>query len=153
MKKEIDISENELLRQSEGLLQKLLLDHTTQKNIFWATDDYATLGEEFYYYAPITIDCITGKHGSVIQPRVLKTKEEQINRTKDKAEVFTPSWVCNIQNNLIDEAWFGRKDVFNPSQRLGVQLPNLLFFPKIGLGKTMCDLPVWKLLVEKLLIL
>nr|WP_314669249.1 restriction endonuclease subunit M [uncultured Porphyromonas sp.] len=113
MKKEIDISENELLRQSEGLLQKLLLDHTTQKNIFWATDDYATLGEEFYYYAPITIDCITGKHGSVIQPRVLKTKEEQINRTKDKAEVFTPSWVCNIQNNLIDEAWFGRKDVFN----------------------------------------
>lgn len=113
MKKEIDISENELLRQSEGLLQKLLLDHTTQKNIFWATDDYATLGEEFHYYAPITIDCITGKHGSVIQPRVLKTKEEQINRTKDKAEVFTPSWVCNIQNNLIDEAWFGRKDVFN----------------------------------------
>lgn len=29
------------------------------------------------------------------------------------AEVFTPSWVCNAQNNLIDEAWFGRKDVFN----------------------------------------
>jgi hypothetical protein len=29
------------------------------------------------------------------------------------AEVFTPSWVCNAQNNLVDEAWFGRKDVFN----------------------------------------
>jgi hypothetical protein len=29
------------------------------------------------------------------------------------AEVFTPAWVCNAQNNLIDEAWFGRKDVFN----------------------------------------
>lgn len=29
------------------------------------------------------------------------------------AEVFTPSWVCNKQNNLVDEAWFGRKDVFN----------------------------------------
>ena len=29
------------------------------------------------------------------------------------AEVFTPSWICNAQNNLIDEAWFGRKDVFN----------------------------------------
>jgi hypothetical protein len=37
----------------------------------------------------------------------------QADRTKDKAEVFTPSWVCNAQNNLIDEAWFGRKDVFN----------------------------------------
>lgn len=29
------------------------------------------------------------------------------------AEVFTPSWICNTQNNLIDEAWFGRKNVFN----------------------------------------
>ena len=36
-----------------------------------------------------------------------------MNRTKDKAEVFTPSWVCNAQNNLIDEVWFGRKNVFN----------------------------------------
>lgn len=46
-------------------------------------------------------------------PRVLKDKQLQADRTKDKAEVFTPSWVCNAQNNLIDEAWFGRKDVFN----------------------------------------
>lgn len=46
-------------------------------------------------------------------PRVLKDKQAQLDRTKDKAEVFTPSWVCNAQNNLIDEAWFGRKDVFN----------------------------------------
>ena len=29
------------------------------------------------------------------------------------AEVFTPSWVCNAQNNLIDNAWFGREGVFN----------------------------------------
>ena len=34
----------------------------------------------------------------VIKPRV----------EKDKAEVFTPSWVCNAQNNLIDDAWFGK---------------------------------------------
>ena len=27
--------------------------------------------------------------------------------------MFTPSWVCNAQNNLIDDAWFGRKGVFN----------------------------------------
>ncbi|MBQ7142818.1 MAG: restriction endonuclease subunit M, partial [Bacteroidaceae bacterium] len=51
--------------------------------------------------------------GRVIMPRVLKDKQLQIDRTKDKAEVFTPSWVCNAQNNLIDEAWFGHKDVFN----------------------------------------
>lgn len=113
MKPNIDISENELLRQSEDLLAELLKDHTTQRNIFWATDDYAYLGEAYSYHAPITIPCITGDNGLIIQPRVLKTREEQTNRTKDKAEVFTPSWVCNAQNNLIDEVWFGRKDVFN----------------------------------------
>ena len=113
MKPNIDISENELLRQSEELLAELLKDHTTQRNIFWATDDYASLGKAYSYYAPITIPCITGENGLIIQPRVLKTREEQMSRTKDKAEVFTPSWVCNAQNNLVDEAWFGRKDVFN----------------------------------------
>ena len=61
----------------------------------------------------ITIDQITGKNGQVIKPRTRKSKQEQNKRIKDKAEVFTPSWVCNVQNNLIDEAWFGRKDVFN----------------------------------------
>lgn len=28
---------------------------------------------------------------------------------RDKAEVFTPSWVCNAQNNLVDNQWFGKK--------------------------------------------
>jgi len=36
---------------------------------------------------------------------------------ENKAEVFTPSWVCNEQNNLIDEQWFGRKNVFNIAKR------------------------------------
>ena len=29
------------------------------------------------------------------------------------AEVSTPAWICNKQNNLIDTAWFGREGVFN----------------------------------------
>ena len=48
-----------------------------------------------------------------IQPRVLKNKEQQQERTRAKAEVFTPSWICNKMNNHCDEEWFGRKDVFN----------------------------------------
>lgn len=113
MNKNIDISENELRSQSEELLRELLRDHSTGENIFWATDSYEPLGAEYGYYTPITVASITGERGSIIQPRVLKSRAEQIERTKDKAEVFTPSWVCNAQNNLIDEAWFGRKDVFN----------------------------------------
>ena len=151
MKPNIDISENEFLRQSEEILVELLRDHTTQKNIFWATDDYASLGEAYSYYAPITIPCITGDNGFIIQPRVLKTREEQANRTKDKAEVFTPSWVCNTQNNLIDETWFGRKDVFNqehPETKTWTATTLPVSFPD---GKTWKDyVPlVWRLLVAK----
>lgn len=139
MKHSIDISENDLLRQSEELLIELLRDHTTGKNIFWATEDYTCLGESYGYYAPITVPNITGEYGSVIQPRVFKSRVEQINRTKEKAEVFTPSWVCNAQNNMIDEVWFGRKDVFNheyPESKTWTANTDLITFPE---GKTWRD--------------
>ena len=109
----IDIREDDLLALSAEVLDTLLRDHTTGRNIFWATHDYEALGSEYDYHAEILPELITGKHGMVIRPRVLKSKENQTDRAKGMAEVFTPSWVCNAQNNLVDEAWFGRKDVFN----------------------------------------
>lgn len=48
-------------------------------------------------------DAITPEASTFIRPRVEKTKEEQKARVKRSAEVFTPSWVCNLQNNLIDD--------------------------------------------------
>ncbi len=109
----IDIREDDLPVLSAKVLDTLLRDHTTGKNIFWATHDYESLGPEYDCHAPILPELITGGRGMVIRPRVLKTKEQQADRVKDMAEVFTPAWVCNAQNNLVDEAWFGRKDVFN----------------------------------------
>ena len=109
----VDIRENDLLELSRDVLDALLRDHTTGRNIFWATHDYEALGRGYDYHAPILPELITGQGGMVIRPRVLKTKAEQVDRSKDMAEVFTPSWVCNAQNNLVDEAWFGRKNVFN----------------------------------------
>lgn len=136
-----DISENQLLHSyGEKVCMNLLKDHTTQQNIYWATDSYADYGEDFTFFAPITLDKITSyasKEGKVItkeqynelvkknpeekdnyqeiiRPRAVKSKEEQTQRAKDKAEVFTPAWICNAQNNLIDEEWFGRKEgLFN----------------------------------------
>lgn len=67
-------------------------------------------------YSPsqeITPELLIGKNTYIIQPRVLKSQAEQVKRTRDKAEVFTPSWICNQQNNMIDTAWFGRTNVFN----------------------------------------
>lgn len=109
----IDISENEIIRKYPGILDILLRDHTTQKNIFWATDNYESLGQSYRFNAPIMPELITGKKGNVIMPRVCKDKMLQQTRSKEMAEVFTPSWICNAQNNLIDNAWFGRENVFN----------------------------------------
>lgn len=113
----IDILEEDIIRIDVNLLKILLKDRTTNKNIIWATDDYIELGNGFLSSEQITIEEITGIYGTVIQPRITKEKNEQNLRTKNRAEVFTPSWICNEQNNLIDEQWFGRKNVFNISQK------------------------------------
>ncbi len=95
------------------LLEILLKDHTTKSNIFWATDNYSDRGEGYQYSDPITIEAISGENGAVIIPRALKSRQQQQQRSREMAEVFTPSWICNKQNNLIDNAWFGRENVFN----------------------------------------
>ena len=106
----VDVEGNKWNRE---ILEILLTDRTMNRNIMWATSDYEFLGEEYNSHSPILIECIINENSDVIKPRVLKTKKNQKNRTKDKAEVFTPSWICNKQNNLIDNEWFGRPDVFN----------------------------------------
>jgi len=108
-----DILENEIIEKYPGVLEALIRDHTTQKNIFWATDNYEQLGDGYKFNCEIQVDKISGENGTVIMPRVEKNKELQQSRVREMAEVFTPSWICNAQNNLIDNAWFGRKNVFN----------------------------------------
>ena len=110
---DIDVLEQDIANYSYPILKILLLDRTAGRNIFWASDDYSHLGELYQARKQIMPDLIIGNNTRLIQPRTAKTQTSQINRTRDKAEVFTPSWVCNAQNNLIDEAWFGRKNVFN----------------------------------------
>ena len=109
----VDISETDLRQKFPEALEILLRDHTTKRNIFWATDDYKLLGPGYAWHDPICAHLITGDRGKVIMPRVKKDRTLQTARIRDMAEVFTPSWVCNAQNNLVDSAWFGRENVFN----------------------------------------
>lgn len=109
----IDIKENRLIEIDERLLVILLKDRTTGENILWATDNYEQLGYLYKSDKQILPALITGTNGEVIKPRIKKTKEEQQARIRGKAEVFTPSWVCNCQNNLVDDAWFGYSGAFN----------------------------------------
>ena len=110
---DIDIKENYIQCLDEELLSILLKDRSSGKNIIWATDIYAEKGSSYDSQEHITVKLITGRLGKVIRPRTDKSKKEQQIRIKDKAEVFTPSWICNEMNNHINDEWFERKNVFN----------------------------------------
>jgi hypothetical protein len=109
----IDILENELIEKYPDILGILLRDQSTQKNIFWATDNYEHFGDSYRFNSEILPELITGEKGNVIMPRVHKDKILQLSRSKEMAEVFTPSWICNAQNNLVDNSWFEKDDIFN----------------------------------------
>lgn len=94
------------------VLNVLLKDRTTGRNIIWATDTYAERGEGFRDKQQISAELLL-HNADVIKPRISKSIEDQQRRTRKKAEVFTPSWLCNQMNNYCDEEWFGRKNVFN----------------------------------------
>ena len=108
-----DILENDIMSLSPELLAALLRDHTTGRNIFWATHDYEALGKGYGYHDEITPESITGANGRIITPRMYKAEDVQAERKRNKAEIFTPSWIVNAQLNLVDEAWFGRESPFN----------------------------------------
>lgn len=98
----IDISEESLARESSGLLRTLLKDRTTNKSIVWATHSYELLGKGFGLYDRITPSKVTGPYANLIQPRSEKSKYEQKDRTKVRAEVFTPTWLVKKQIDAVD---------------------------------------------------
>lgn len=139
LKEKVDIKEDILFDLDKELLDILLKDRTSDKNIIWGIDDYKVYGNNFSATDYITIESITGKNGNVIKPRIEKSREEQIVRIRQKAEVFTPSWICNKQNNLIDNDWFAKENVFNKETDKGwITNTKTIKFPK-KLNKTWQD--------------
>lgn len=133
----VDVKENNIISIDYEILSILLKDHTTKKNIIWATDMYERYGSSYSFKSQITIEQITGRNGQVIRPRIKKSKKEQEQRIKKKAEVFTPSWICNIQNNLADNSWFQKENVFNkPDGVKWITNRNKILFPE---GKSWVD--------------
>ena len=97
----------------KDVLKILLMDKTSDKNITFATNSYVDYGIIFSENSYITERKILGIAECEIQPRICKAFKQQAIRTKNKAEVFTPSWICNRMNNFCDEEWFGEKNIFN----------------------------------------
>ena len=113
---DIDILEQNIREKSPYLLKLLLQDKTTGRYIRWACDGYAQYGSLYTAEKEILPELITGENTKIIQPRTAKSKEEQQNRTRKSAEVFTPSWICNDMNNLCDDEWLGYTNAFNTKQ-------------------------------------
>lgn len=118
-------------RYPRAILETLLYDRTTGKNIVWADDEYAELGDGYAGEDELTVELIAGPRSGVIKPRVAKEQERQSLRTKSRAEVFTPSWLCNLMNNRLDEEWFRRPGTFNLETEGGWEPnPEPVKFPK-----------------------
>lgn len=100
-------------RYPTRILETLLSDRTTGRNIIWADNEYEALGDGYMGDDEITVEKITGLSSGVIKPRIAKEQEHQSQRTRTRAEVFTPSWLVNRMNNDLDAAWFGMRDAFN----------------------------------------
>lgn len=104
-----DISENKIREQSPDILDILLIDRTTStvktpKNIIWANENYIQHGMNTYAAtAQIKPELITEQMGGIIKPRALKSRELQKERTKSKAEVFTPTWIVKKQNDVVEQ--------------------------------------------------
>lgn len=86
MEKLIDIGSDPVA----SLLDLLLADKSTKKNIIWATDTYEELGHGFADKEQIDEKLLL-QHADIIKPRIQKSQEEQAARTRKKAEVFTPA--------------------------------------------------------------
>lgn len=127
MEKLIEISSSPV----KDVLELLLKDQSTNRNIIWASDTYEGFGKKFAPHEEISLLSLFTLP-TLIRPRIQKTQEEQDQRTKNKAEVFTPAWLCNRMNNACDEDWFGTKNVFNieTSNHSWIVREEKIIFPK-----------------------
>lgn len=100
-KRLIDLSEDSL-RNTGRILDLLLNDKSSGANVVWATDSYVHFGPNYRPEKSIRAGQITGKNKFLIQPRAVKSREEQNYRKREKAEVFTPLSVVERMNLAAD---------------------------------------------------
>lgn len=121
-----------------SVLESLLADKSVpaerrgrDRHIVWATDSYASQGEGFAETDPICAGSLL-RHADVIRPRFMKSRDAQSVRTRKKAEVTTSTRLCRMMNDVCDEDWFGRPDVFSVRRGDGAweSAEGTIVFPK-----------------------
>ena len=111
----------------QAVLDTLLKDKSTGKNIIWATDPPEELQKVMYEpvtdRSQITTQQLGLTHYEVVLPRMMKQTDTQQQRTRKKGEVFSPAWVCNKMNNALDADWFRGLGAEESAGQFTVELP------------------------------
>ena len=111
----------------QAVLDTLLKDKSTGKNIIWATDPPEELQTVMYEpvtdRSQITTQQLGLTHYEVVLPRMMKQTDTQQQRTHKKGEVFSPAWVCNKMNNALDADWFRGLGAEESAGQFTVELP------------------------------
>ena len=111
----------------QAVLDTLLKDRSTGKNIIWATDPPEELQTVMYEpvtdRSQITTQQLGLTHYEVVLPRMMKQTDTQQQRTRKKGEVFSPAWVCNKMNNALDADWFRGLVAEESAGQFTVELP------------------------------
>ena len=111
----------------QAVLDTLLKDRSTGKNIIWATDPPKELQTVMYEpvtdRSQITTQQLGLTHYEVVLPRMMKQTDTQQQRTRKKGEVFSPAWVCNKMNNALDADWFRGLGAEETAGQFTVELP------------------------------
>ena len=111
----------------QAVLDTLLKDKSTGKNIIWATDPPDELQTVMYEpvtdRSQITTQQLRLTHYEVVLPRMMKQTDTQQQRTRKKGEVFSPAWVCNKMNNALDADWFRGLGAEESAGQFTVELP------------------------------
>ena len=111
----------------QAVLDTLLKDRSTGKNIIWATDPPEELQTVMYESvtdrSQITTQQLGLTHYEVVLPRMMKQTDTQQQRTRKKGEVFSPAWVCNKMNNALDADWFRGLGAEESAGQFTVELP------------------------------
>ena len=111
----------------QAVLDTLLKDKSTGKNIIWATDPPEELQTVMYEpvtdRSQITTQQLGLTHYEVVLPRMMKQTDTQQQRTRKKGEVFSPAWVCNKMNSALDADWFRGLGAEETAGQFTVELP------------------------------
>ena len=105
------IQESYFDKIDKKVLSILLKDKTTNKNIIWAKNDVNFAYIRQRNSIKLNFDKQNNLKG--IYKQFNKSAIEKDVHMKENAAVYTPAFVCNMQNNMFDSLWFKRKNVFN----------------------------------------